>query len=157
MGRERHDMGREGDLGYPVRCLRTPDHLYVRNFAPDRWPAGNPETGFTNCDNSPTKERILQLHEKGESRYYDLAFGKRPGEELYAIRDDPFCLHNLAGDPALADLLADLRGELDTALKATGDPRVFGRGDWFERVAYIDEAPHSWAHYLAGDWQPQDY
>ena len=34
MAKERHDIGREGDKGYPVRCLRTPQHLYVRNFTP---------------------------------------------------------------------------------------------------------------------------
>lgn len=157
MGRERHDMGREGDLGYPVRCLRTPTHLYVRNFAADRWPAGNPETGFTNCDGSPTKDRIIELHEAGDCHYYDLAFGKRPKEELYHIVDDPHCLHNLAVTSENADLLQDLRSELETALKATGDPRIYGHGDWFERVEYIDETPHSWAHYLAGDWKPQNY
>ncbi|MDW7656211.1 MAG: sulfatase-like hydrolase/transferase [Bacillota bacterium] len=30
MGRERHDMGREGDVGYPVRCIRTRKYLYIR-------------------------------------------------------------------------------------------------------------------------------
>ncbi|MDC7232900.1 MAG: sulfatase, partial [Spirochaetales bacterium] len=53
MGRERHDLGRENDTGYPVRCLRTKDELFVWNLKPERWPAGNPETGFTNCDSSP--------------------------------------------------------------------------------------------------------
>jgi len=156
MGRERHDMGREGDLGYPVRCVRTPTHLYVRNFAPDRWPAGNPETGFTNCDSSPTKDRILELHAVGETRWYELAFGKRPGEELYDVVADPHCLHNRAGDPASAETLRGLRDELVSVLRATGDPRAFGRGGWFEGVEYIIDAPHAWTHYLAGDWQPQD-
>ena len=53
-GKERHDVGREGDLGYPVRCIRTGDYLYVRNYEPDRWPAGNPETGYTNVAKTVT-------------------------------------------------------------------------------------------------------
>jgi arylsulfatase A-like enzyme len=157
MGRERHDMGREGDLGYPVRCIRTPDHLYIRNFAPDRWPAGNPETGYTGCDSSPTKTRILELHECGEDRYWELAFGRRPAEELYDIREDPHCMKNLAGDPEHAGLKQSLWGELAQTLRETGDPRIFGNGDVFETYEYYVDAPHSWAHYLKGDWQAQFY
>jgi N-sulfoglucosamine sulfohydrolase len=42
-GRERHvDMPREGNLPYPRRALRTRNHLYIRNFAPDRWTLGSP-------------------------------------------------------------------------------------------------------------------
>src|SRR5206468_1723631 len=52
LGRERCDLGRPGDVGYPVRAMRTRDYLYVRNFAPDRWPAGNPETGYADVDES---------------------------------------------------------------------------------------------------------
>ena len=157
MGRERHDMGREGDLGYPVRCIRTPQFLYVRNFAPDRWPSGNPETGYTNCDSSPTKERILRLKEKGDEFYWQLSFGKRPAEELYDIREDPYCLKNLAGEETFASVRKRLREELQAELLRTGDPRIRGEGDVFERYEYVGGAPHSWAHYEAGDWKPQAY
>lgn len=157
MGRERHDMGREGDLGYPVRCVRTPTHLYVRNFAPDRWPAGNPETGYTNMDSSPTKRRILELHDQGESHYWQLSCGKRPAEELYDIIADPHCVNNLAQVPEHAELKADLWKDLEQELRRSGDPRIKGEGDVFEGYEYIVDAPHSWAHYLAGDWKPQKY
>ncbi len=157
MGRERHDMGREGDLGYPVRCIRTPRWLYVRNFAPDRWPAGNPETGYTNCDSSPTKTRILARKEEGEELCWQKCFGKRPAEELYDIDADPFCMENLAGEPEHAEVKASLRQELEAELRATGDPRILGNGDVFETHEYVGDAPHSWAHYQAGDWQPQGY
>jgi len=157
MGRERHDMGREGDLGYPVRCIRTPRYLYVRNFAPERWPAGNPETSFINCDSSPTETRILELQDQGCERYWRLAFGKRPLEELYEVIADPHCLTNLADAPELAELKASLWAELKEELERSGDPRIRGEGDVFEEYEYIVDAPHSWAHYLKGDWQPQAY
>ena len=42
-GRERHSSSRYHSLGYPCRCIRTKTHLYIRNFAPERWPAGTPQ------------------------------------------------------------------------------------------------------------------
>ena len=157
MGRERHDVGREGDRGYPVRCIRTERYLYIRNFEPDRWPAGNPETGFTGCDSSPTKSDILALRERGDERYFQLCFGKRPLEELFDIQADPHCMENLAGKPELAPLKEGLWTELQAALKATGDPRIDGNGDIFDTYEYVGGAPHSWKHYVAGDWVPQGY
>jgi N-sulfoglucosamine sulfohydrolase len=158
MGRERHDMGREGDRGYPVRCLRTKDYLYVRNFAPDRWPAGNPETNYTNCDGSPTKDLILERHQnEGEEYYYNLNFGKRPLEELYAVETDPACIKNLAGDPAFQSLKEEMWQQLQEGLEKHGDPRIFGNGDQFDHYEYVGDAPHSWAHYVAGTWEPQVY
>jgi arylsulfatase A-like enzyme len=152
MGRERHDMGRENDAGYPVRCIRTPQYLYVRNFEPDRWPAGNPETGFTNCDSSPTKARIIEQHEQGEDFYYHQAFGKRPLEQLFDVVKDPFCMTNLAADADFAETKAKLWKELEARLKETGDPRIFGNGDIFDSYEYCGETPHSWANYVAGAW-----
>ncbi len=42
MERERHADVRNDHLGYPVRAIRTREHLYLRNLRPDRWPAGDP-------------------------------------------------------------------------------------------------------------------
>jgi N-sulfoglucosamine sulfohydrolase len=154
MGRERHDLGREDDKGYPVRCLRTPKFLYCRNFEPDRWPAGNPETNYTNCDNSPTKERILELKKLKKNAYYwHLAFGKRPSEELYDIEKDPYCLENLAADPAFFLLKEELWKELEEVLIDTQDPRLCGNPDFFDFIEYTGDSQHSWKHYLAGDWK----
>lgn len=149
MGKERHDVGRENDAGYPVRCIRTPRYMYARNYEPDRWPAGNPETGYRNCDASPTKSRILELHEKRQDEnFFQLSFGKRPAEELYDIKKDPFCLTNLADKPELADVKNRLRRELDEQLERSEDPRFFGDGDVFDTYEYVGDPPHSWKNYL---------
>lgn len=150
-------MGRENDAGYPVRCIRTPQYLYVRNFEPDRWPSGNPETGFTNCDSSPTKTRIIELHEQGENFYYNEAFGKRPAEQLFDVINDPYCMTNLADNPEHAEIKESLWKELEAELKETGDPRIFGNGDIFDNYEYCSNAPHSWANYVNGTWKPQVY
>ena len=61
LGKERHDVGRENDWGYPVRAIVQGRYFYSINFKPERWPAGNPETGYLNTDGSPTKTEILDL------------------------------------------------------------------------------------------------
>lgn len=159
LGRERHDLGRENDWGYPVRCIRTREWFYSRNFKPGRWPAGNPETGFTNIDSSPTKTRILQLHDEGVDHWFELSMGKRPAEELYRITDDPECLHNLAAEPALADVKRALWQRLEHELKVTGDPRIFGHGDAFDTYEYVgwEQSTHSWRAYVEGRYQKQRF
>jgi len=159
LGRERHDLGRENDWGYPVRCIRTKDWFYSRNFKPGRWPAGNPETGFTNIDSSPTKSRILELHEQGVDKWFDLSMGKRPAEELFRITDDPECLENVAGEPELAEVKQALWQRLERELKATGDPRIFGRGDAFDTYEYVgwEKSTHSWKAYVEGRFKGQSF
>jgi arylsulfatase A-like enzyme len=144
VGKERHDLGRPHDLGYPVRALRTPEHLYIRNYEPDRWPAGNPETGYRNCDDSPTKSFVLRKFDQ----YYRMSFGKRPAEELYRISDDPDCIRNLAGDPAHAELKQSMRDEMESMLRAEGDPRVLGNAAVFDTYQYTGAKDHSYDAWL---------
>ena len=60
-------LAREGDLGYPIRGLRTRDFLYLRNFAPERWPAGDPpiygdvDQAYSIAD-SPSKQAAVVRH-----------------------------------------------------------------------------------------------
>lgn len=155
MGRECHDAGRWGDLGYPVRCIRNKQFLYVHNFEPERWPAGNPETHFTNCDGSPTKDYIISQHTMGFDYYYHLSFGKRPQEELYDIIEDPECMVNLAGTPEYATIKEHLWDELKTILIETNDPRIHGNGAIFEVYASqkLSEMSSSWKAYEEGRWE----
>ncbi len=133
IGKERHDIGRPNDLGYPVRAIRTKDFLYVHNYHPERWPAGNPETDFGNCDPGPTKEVVKLLG----GHYYELAFGKRLPDELYRLADDPECVRNLANDLAFKDVLEELRYKMVTMLKNEGDPRALGQPEAFDPYKYV--------------------
>jgi arylsulfatase A-like enzyme len=140
VGKERHDVGRPHDWGYPIRGIIKDETLYVRNYEPERWPAGNPETGYLNCDGSPTKTEILQRRREGrDTRAWALAFGRRPGEELYDLREDPFCLSNLADDRQQRPRLQRLRQQMERELRAQRDPRLFGRGYLFDNYIYADE------------------
>ncbi len=151
MGKERHDVGRVDDLGYPVRCIRNYEYLYVRNFKPDLWPAGNPETWFTNVDPSPTKSLIMQMKENGEDEhYFNLSFGKRPAEELFNIVSDPECMDNLAQRPEYQEIKQDLSSKLEQELKKSGDPRIFGNGDKFDKYEYVGHDNRKWKAYVEG-------
>jgi N-sulfoglucosamine sulfohydrolase len=92
--RERHANVRRGDLSYPARAIRTQDFLYIRNFRPDRWPAGDPEMYFAvgefgDIDGSPSKDLLLaRQSDPAIARYFNLATAKRPAEELYDLRKD---------------------------------------------------------------------
>lgn len=139
LGKERHDLGRPYDWGYPIRGIIRGDMLYVRNFEHTRWPAGNPETGYLNTDGSPTKTFILNSRiTPGMYHYWQWNFGKRPVEELYNIAEDPGCIHNLADDPEYRETVNKLKSELYERLKEQGDPRMFGRGYVFDAYPYSD-------------------
>jgi len=133
VGKERHDLGRPYDWGYPVRAIRTPEFLYIHNYFPDRWPAGNPETDFGNCDPSPTKELLKAIG--GE--FYEMSFGKRPENALYRLTDDPDCVRNLAHDPFYTPIMEKLRGEMLTMLREEQDPRALGNGAIFDTYKYV--------------------
>lgn len=144
IGKERHDLGRPHDWGYPVRAIRTGEYLYVRNFEPGRWPAGNPETGYRNCDDGPTKQAILS----GFDEYYRMSFGKRPPEELYALKGDPECLKNLAADLNYARVKRELREKMEHMLREEGDPRLTGNAQFFETIQYTGPRKHSYDTWL---------
>jgi len=145
-GKERHAWVREGGLGYPCRAIRTDDFLYIHNFEPDRWPAGDPKNGgepyypsrdYGDIDDCPTKTYMMEHRdEPGIRRLFHLAFGKRPSEELYDLRKDPDQLNNVAEDASYASLKNELSTKLMAELKAARDPRVFGGGDVFDRYPY---------------------
>ncbi len=145
-GRERHGQSQEAPCsgGYPMRALRTDDFLYIRNFAPDRWPGGCPDAekafaknAYGDCDGSPTKTFVLEHRDDPEfSVFYRLAFAKRPAEELYDLKKDPNQLTNVAGQPEYADVQKDLWKRLEEELKATEDPRVVGGGEAFDEYPY---------------------
>ncbi len=152
IGKERHDIGRPKDRGYPVRGIVKENLLYVRNFAPGRWPAGTPETGYPAVDASPTKSEILNLRRSGVTdEYWQLAFGKRGAEELYDISNDPACIRNLAADLEYAPAREVLAAQLMAELKEQDDPRMFGRGDVFDSYPVATRWAGYYEKFLAGE------
>lgn len=140
-GKERHDIGRPNDQGYPMRGIVKDGWLYLKNYETSRWPAGNPETGYLNCDGSPTKTEILNARRNtpDTAGFWKMSFGKRPAEELYDIKTDPYCMQNHAANPEFAAKKADLQQQLLETLTAEHDPRTLGQPDYFEKFPYADD------------------
>src|SRR5262249_42906882 len=146
-------VGRPRDAGYPIRGISKNDALYIRNYEIERWPAGNPETGYLNCDGGVTKTEILNARRAGrERRHWDLAFGKRPAEELYGPKRDPEWLRNLADDHKRQSLKGRLRRQMERELRAQGDPRMFGRGRVFDQYPYANaEQQNFYERFMRGE------
>lgn len=140
LGREREDVGRPNDEGYPVRAIVKGNFFYAFNYEPSRWPSGDPETGYADTDGSPTKTELLLANRKGlHKNLWQLSFGKKGSEELYLVDQDPYSINNLAADPAFATIKANLRKEMEVELKKQGDPRMFGKGYLFDQYPYAPE------------------
>ncbi len=138
IGKERTDIGRPHDWGYPERGIIKDGWIYVQNFEPARWPAGNPETGYLDCDAGATKTFILDAHRKDpDDKFWALCFGLRPAEELYHLAEDPDAMNNLAGKPSPVSIQSALRSQMHAELREQGDPRMDGKGHIF------DEYPHA--------------
>lgn len=145
-GRERHASVRAGNVGYPVRAIRTTDFLYLRNFEPDRWPAGDPPI-YGDVDQhhditgSPSKQAVVEHGGSAAAkRRFELAFGRRPAEELYDLRADPWQMTNVVDEARFAAAKKKLRAEFDQYLAATKDPRASGAGIEFDRYFYVTGA-----------------
>lgn len=158
-GRERHSSSRFHSLGYPCRCIRTKDYLYIRNFTPERWPAGTPQKysgakfnqdneliagklgpmhgGYHDIDDGPTLQwMIANQNQTNVGELLQAAVALRPSEELYDIASDPACLENLASRSSHQSVREQLSNQLDKYLTETGDLRVIA-----------PEQAHQWEMY----------
>lgn len=136
VGVNRHAYARDENRGYPVRAVRTEQYLYVRNYRPQLWPAGNPEI-FRDIDNGPSKSVLLERRtEPGFARFFGLCCANRPSEELYDLRQDPDQLYNVAALPAYAGIKRALAANLQDHLAATKDPVAAGKVDVMDTYPY---------------------
>ena len=149
-GKERHTPAQIDHMGgTPMRAIRTRDYLYIHNFEPERWPAGDPDgsmrgPALSDIDDSPTKRYIV--HHKNDpdlKKYYQLSCGKRPPDELYDLKKDPHQLNNVASDPSYKSILKDLKSQLMEELSKSEDPRLLGRGDAFDSYPYLGRMEQS--------------
>ncbi len=160
-GRERHvAAAREGGLPYPQRAIRTHDYLYIRNFAPDRWPMGDPgglddpsveppsyeqlchdtQLVYGDLDAGPTKAWMIHHRADEEVRpLFELGFGKRPAEELYDLRNDPDHMTNLADEPTMAEIKTELSEKLMAVLREQNDPRLVEIPCRYEHIPYAGD------------------
>ncbi|MEM7100079.1 MAG: sulfatase-like hydrolase/transferase [Pseudomonadota bacterium] len=165
-GRERHIAhARSGMLPYPQRSLRTRDYIYVINFEPDRWPMGDPigledsdrpepsidaltnDTFVTlrDMDASPTKAWLVTHREDHDVEpLYQLAFGKRPREELYDLKADPSYMNNVAEHADYQVIRQELETQLLGILEQENDPRLMEQPCRYEYEPYAGKVDRVW-------------
>lgn len=114
------------------RAIRSKDYKYILNLMPER----------PYCQFNDYKERsypglavLNVLHLQGKLTPEQDAFMQpsKPPEELYDLHKDRDELHNLAGDPACASVLKEMRAELAKWRQSVGDAGVsdeFRKGGW---------------------------
>ena len=95
----------------PLRCVRTRRWKYIRRF--DELPG----PVLPNADDSPTKDVLLRHGWSSQTV---------AREQLYDLVFDPNEAANVAGDPANADVAAELRGVLERWMRETRDPLLDG-------------------------------
>jgi hypothetical protein len=93
-------------VSYAARMIREDRYQYVVNYG--KRPLDGPNPG--------DREKL------------------RPREELYDCRQDPWEWTNLAESPAHAAVKRRLRTQLEQYQRQTGDPRVTGAMQTFERM-----------------------
>ena len=95
----------------PQRAVRTNRWKYIRHFDHHLGPV------LPNCDDSPSKDVLVQHGWKERSR---------PLELLYDLIFDPNEACNIAYDQSVGHVLEDMRNQLDNWMRATNDPLLHG-------------------------------
>jgi arylsulfatase A-like enzyme len=100
------------------RSVRSGGFLLIRNFRPEK-----PWQGPADSVRSPSHRQLqsLQIDGKLSDAQADVFLAPRPEVELYRTTDDPYQLHNLAGDPRYAKEQAKLTAVLDRWMEQTAD------------------------------------
>ena len=100
-------------------------------------------------------KRLRELHAAGKLTGLpeELLFApKRAKEELYDLARDPDCVNNLAASPDQQPRRAALERQLTDKLKAQGDPRMFGRGEVFDRYPIaLEESRKFYERFMRGE------
>ncbi len=115
-----------------IRAVRDPRFKYIRNY--------RTEQGYylpvTYREQIPTMQELLRLRDEGKLNEFQAQWFRenKPEEELFDCIADPHELNNLAGDPAYAEKLAELRAELERWLTAIGDQPNLPEGELVEQL-----------------------
>jgi uncharacterized sulfatase len=113
---------RDGNMNvYPIRSVRSREWSYIRNL-------DSKATHTTHIDKAQGKDGLYYWSSWVEKAKSDAAsakvvdaYRKRPAEELYDLKNDPFQMRNVASDPAHAKRLEELRAQLDAWMVQQGD------------------------------------
>lgn len=102
-----------------IRSVRNKDYLYIRNFYPNEpfhiW--------VPYLNQMPIMKEVMRLDAENKLNAFQKQWmsDRRPVEELYDVKDDPFQLKNLAQDPKYKKALDEMRFRQKQWTLETGD------------------------------------
>ena len=107
---------------YGMRTVVSDRYRYIRNLKSDR-PITYHATNRYLRKLTPNTSELAGMALAGDdaAMAYINHMTYRPAEELYDIKNDPYCLVNLIGQPELNSVKQDLSIQLDAWMKAQGD------------------------------------
>ena len=115
-----------------IRAVRDQRYKYLRNYRPDQ-PYYLP---VTYRENIPAMRELLRGREAGTLDSIQLQWFResKPLEELFDTYTDPHELRNLAGDPAYAAKLRELREANESFLLTYGDLGAMPEADFLATI-----------------------
>lgn len=115
-----------------IRSVRDKRFKYIRNYRPDL-----PYIGFIPYrDQAAMMQEILKLTRENKlgSDQWQFWAEKKPVEELYDTRNDPYEIHNLAANSKYFDKLAELRTAHEAFIKEYGDLGLIPESELIKRL-----------------------
>jgi uncharacterized sulfatase len=106
---------------YPIRSVRTRDWKYIRNLSPESEHHTHVDKAEREAAEGYWPSWVRKAGEDAAAAALLGKYHKRPAEELYDLKTDPYEQRNLAGDPKYAEQLAGLRADLKEWMRQNGD------------------------------------
>ena len=104
-------------------------------------------------------DSLLGIMDSTQANYklFQMAFAKRPAEELYDLSLDPFQLNNVASLPKYTEIKRDLSAQLLQYTKMTSDPRTLGKdAPWDNYPIYYDNPVNKRWYDFVDSWKPPE-
>lgn len=108
---------------YPIRSVTDGNWRYIRNLKPENLYMEKHLMG-KNEHNPYWQTWMFSSFSNTHHEFLVNRFMKRPAEELYHTKEDPFELNNLVSSTEHADIRTSLKEALDQHLADQGDPGV---------------------------------
>jgi N-sulfoglucosamine sulfohydrolase len=106
-----------------IRCVRTAEFSYIRNFMPERpYLQAN---GYKEAFYADWRALKAEAEAMEDAPRFLFLSPTKPPEELYDLRNDPHELKNLADDPEHAERLVEMRRVLDWRMQHPFDHGFF--------------------------------
>jgi len=111
-----------------IRSVRTKDYKYIKNYMPDR---PYMQTTYMDVNNVPFVKVMKELYAENKLDHVQKVFfeTKRPIEELYNLKEDPYEINNLSLNSESKNILERHRSILDNWIEETDDKGQYPEGE----------------------------